>query len=125
MKLSKPFLISSRLLPAVKIADCTISLDPQTDRYYFDMDGGMEFSGDDFHSPACAKGKDVQHSMAALLGFVSAFAEGLNYESRNLDHKSENSDLFPFGMREWATQNSDEISMLAYELEEGERVVAY
>ena len=121
MTLKDPFLISSRLLPAVKIGDCTVSLDAQTDRYYFDFESGESIEGNDFNP----KTADVQEAMGCLLSFVGAFAEGCAYEDRNPGSESENGDLFPASMREWAMQNSDEISMLAYELEEGERVVTY
>jgi hypothetical protein len=68
------------------------------------------YDGDDIRS-GC--GADVDESDAArtLFEFLYAAAEAYRYEMNG--GTSENIDLFPRHVTEWAYQNSDEISLLA------------
>lgn len=59
----------------------------------------------------------TQEMLATLLTFLGAAAESYSYRQRT-GRNGENEDLFPAPVVEWAYQNSDELSMLAMELEE-------
>ena len=54
--------------------------------------------------------------LGTLLSFLGAAAESYDYQVRT-DEPGENLDLFTPPVVEWAYQNSDELSMLAYEIE--------
>jgi len=60
---------------------------------------------------------NANEALCALLSFLGAFAEGIAYSRRSENGDSENLDLFPEGMREWADAvGSDEFSMMADDL---------
>ncbi len=113
MILNSPFLISSRLLPALQVGGATIQLeyakrqgrDSRT-RYQWtiDLPNGQEFTGDDLQS-GC-QGGSLQNGFASLLSFLSA--------------ASYDDGMFPDAINEWAKQNSDELSLLSLEIEESE-----
>ncbi len=123
MILNSPFLISSRLLPALQVGGATIQLeyskrdgrDSRT-RYQWtiDLPNGQEFTGDDLQS--WCQGGSLQNGFASLLSFLSAAAESFRYKGMD----GENADLFPATVVEWAAKNSDELSMLSLEIEESE-----
>ncbi len=124
MKLHAPFEISARLMPAVRIAGATLSLNlsgRQTsdgrDVYvcWIDLPDGSEHEITDLRS-GC-QGGSVQEGMGALLSFLSAAAESRQYRERT-GRKGENEDLFPAPVVDWAADNSDEISLIASEIEE-------
>jgi hypothetical protein len=84
-------------------------------RYHYDIDTpGAHVESDDVQSGCC--GGDLRSGLACVLDFLSAFAEAVQYERGG--RKSETSDLFPACLREWADQNSDEIAILAMEVDE-------
>ena len=125
MQLQSPVLITSRLLPGVRVGGGTISItysDREGEggrtryRWFVDLDNGSEFTGDDLQS-GC-QGGSLQEGLVSLLSFLGAFAEAQRYPD------SENADLFPSGLAEWATANSDEISMLESEIEETVGLIA-
>ncbi len=126
MILNSPFIISSRLLPALQVGGATIQLeyskrdgrDSRT-RYQWtiDLPNGQEFTGDDLQS-GC-QGGSLQNGFANLLSFLSASGDSLNYQTRT-GREGENADLFPAPVVEWAAQNSDELSLLSLEIEESE-----
>ena len=111
MTLSSPFLISSRLLPAVSIGQgqeqITVSLSPSG----FILDGpfgehkvtGLRLS------PLC---KSVESAFETLLSFMSAAAESFRY--RGMD--GENSDLFPAEVTEALFQVSSELECVWFEI---------
>lgn len=112
MRLRSPFLISSRLLPGLKIGNGWIQLeyskrdgrDGRT-RYQWTIDlPSGEFTGGDLQS-GC-QGGTLQEGFESLLSFLSA--------------ASYDDGMFPEQINEWARQNSDELSMLAIEIEESE-----
>lgn len=111
MLLRPPMEISARLLPAVRIGDSWISLDYRGDRefkWYIDTPIG-EFSGTDFRGPACGDMDDfIRKSMESFLGFLDAFVEAIEY-TRRTGRESENADLFPAELTDWAVENRDEI----------------
>jgi hypothetical protein len=127
MLLSDPIVITSRLLPGVKVGDATVSIDyggttvdgRQQYLWYVDIDG-QEFEGDDLASGV--GGGSLQEGLSSLFSFLSAFAESVDYSART-GRDSENADLFPAGLADWASENSDELSMLSIELEETEGLI--
>ncbi|MCW4050798.1 MAG: hypothetical protein NWE89_13790 [Candidatus Bathyarchaeota archaeon] len=127
MEIREPLIITSRLAPGVKIGDATISIEyaditpdgRQAYRWFIDNGNGhrQDFRGEDLVSGV--GGGSLQEGLKSLLGFLGAFAEAIAYQERiYAGEPLENSDLFPVMLSEWATANADEISMLAYELEE-------
>lgn len=121
MMLKAPFEISSRLLPSVKVGGAVLSLEPKgrADRmgkpgwvWYIDFEDGREFTGSDLHGWG-----DTREMMGSLLTFLGACGESVNYRDRT-GREGENADLFPAEVGAWAAQFSDEISMLALEIEE-------
>lgn len=116
MTLTGPFIISARLMPAVKIGDATISIEYLSItsenrtryRYHIDMPDAKSFTGSDLKSGV--GGGSLQEGMCSLLSFLDACAE--SYPD------GDNADLFPKRIAEWAQQNSDEIGMLRCEIEE-------
>ena len=114
---TSPIEITSRLLFGVRIGHTEISITYATlqgkegrERYRYYIDGGdVSYTSDDLQS-GC-QGGNLQEGLESLLSFLGACAEG-----------GENADLFPPDVAEWAKSNSDEISMLAVELEEGEYI---
>ncbi len=116
MILTAPFLISARLLPALKIGAVTISLEPERQqldvphrcnlRFYFD---GPDFTYIDTSVGVFWNTKE-QDCFLVLLSFLSAAAEA--------SPTGDNADLFPPEIMAWAAEHSDEISMLQWDLEE-------
>ena len=125
VRLQAPLTISTRLLPALQVGDGWISLDgigwnPADDRhtcrFVFDLPSGASVD-DQLQMPDFGLDRDERTRAAfeSLLSFLSAAAESY---AANMDFSGENADLFAEPIVEWAYQNSEEISMLAYELEE-------
>ena len=122
MILRAPFMISSRLLPAVSIGQgteqITVSLSPSG----FILDGpfgehkvtGLRLS------PLC---KSVESAFETLLSFMTAAAESFRY--RGMD--GENSDLFPAEVTEALFQVSTELECVWADIwtaiESGEELV--
>lgn len=122
MTLHKPFEISSRLLPALRIGEVTISIESAgvtsdgRARWRYFIDGaGLEHSADDLCSGV--GGGSVQSAFESLLSFMSACGESVAYKRRS-GQAGENADLFPADVAAWCDENSDELSMLACEIEE-------
>lgn len=118
MELQYPLIITSRLLPGVQVGDAFISVEPARKldngrtvwRYFIDR-GEAEFEADDITGFG-----NEQGAICSVLSFLGACAEGRQRETRG--YESENADLFPQEIGEWAEQFSDEIGMLAVELDE-------
>ncbi len=118
MLLHSPFVIGSRLLPALRIGGAELSLEfigvrqnRCVWRWYIDLDGA-EYSAADLTSPA----DDTQAAFGSLLGFLGACAEAYHY-CRNSGRESENLDLFPLPVAEWAYRWDGELSMAREEIE--------
>ncbi len=118
MELHHPFIISSRLLPAVKIGEATISIsfDGESEgraryRYYIDTPH-FEYENNDVFSGV--GGGSLEEGMESLLSFLSACAESRRYR-RNFGG-GENADLFPDNIGEWAESVSEEISLVQCDL---------
>lgn len=127
MTLKKPFIISSRLLPALKIGNATVQLEYSKrpgaggrTRYQWIIDiqtdtGEQTFTGHDLQS-GC-QGGSLQEGFESLLSFLGAAAESLSY-TRRTGRETDNADLFPAAVAAWADQNSDEISLAEMEVRE-------
>ena len=75
---------------------------------------GLSYSDDDLQSGV--GGGSLQSGLESVLSFLGACVES--------GADGDNTELFPANVREWAEQFSDEISMLACELEERELITA-
>lgn len=119
--LKSPFCISSRLLPAVRVANAVLSIgygDATTNgrtryQYFIDFEGLSDFEGHDIQSGV--GGGTLKQGMESLLAFLYACGE-----SSRPGHKGENADLFPKEIAEWAYENLDEIGIVLAEVEETE-----
>ena len=124
MKLNPPFEISPRLLPAVRVGSAFVSIEfaGQTSdgraRYRYHIDTpDWEYTGDDLKSGV--GGGSLESGMESLLSFLSACGEAVAYSQRT-GRESENADLFPPHVAQWCYQNSDELSLLQFEISEAE-----
>lgn len=118
MIIKQPCIITSRLLPGITIGEATISIEyykqsPVTGhtwyRCYIDI-GEYCYSDENLKSGYC--GGSLQEGLCSLFNFLSAFAESRRYGMID----SDNWDLFPNRLADWATQNSEEIGFAAYQL---------
>ena len=90
-------------------------------RYKYYLDGpGLEISGSDLKSGV--GGGTLAQGMATLCNFLSAFAEALSYQERT-GRESDNADLFPAEVAEFARLFSDELSMAETEIEENKEAL--
>ncbi len=127
MNLREPIIITARLLAGVKVGVATISIDfaghtsDGRTRYNYFIDTPLfEYAGSDLKSGV--GGGSLQAGLESLLAFLSAAAESYAYQMRT-GRQGENADLFPANVLEWAYQHSDELSMLACELEEDRALI--
>jgi hypothetical protein len=120
MKLRPPFIISARLLPALKIGDVTLSLD---DRYaHGDRDVcTFYFDGPDFaHTDvglSVLPGTPAQRCFESMLSFLGAAAEAWDRPD------SDNRTLFPPAVMQWANENSSEIYQVESDLEHNPNLI--
>ena len=105
--LSDPFIISARLLPALKVGDGTLSLasaswnDERRLEFGFYLDTpDFEYFDDNLQS-GCG-GCEMVEAFENFLGFLEAAVESYCYEQRHLGAKGENTGLFPLHVVEWA-----------------------
>ena len=110
MNLKNPIIITPRLLPGVQIGKAFVSIEYAKQPgaqgrtrflWHIDIDK-KSFTGNDLQS-GC-QGGNLQEGLESLLSFLSAAP----YDAA----------LFTLPVSEWARENSDEISMLAMEIEE-------
>lgn len=111
MKLSAPFIISSRLLPAVSIGQgseqVTVSLSPSG----FILDG--PFGEHEVTDLTLRGNPSMESAFETLLSFMSAAAESFRY--RGMD--GENADLFPAPVTEAIAQVSSELECVHFEIQ--------
>lgn len=126
LRLTDPVIITPRLLPGVRVGDGFVSVQRHARlrvdgrhvfSYFIDLPSG-EHSGDDLSSPR----PSLQEALATTLSFLSAAGEGVEYEQRT-GRESDNARLFEPPVGEWAAQHSDELSMLANELDETDGLI--
>lgn len=136
MKLHPPFIITPRLMAGIRIGDSFVSIGYsnragessgrfQRARYVYHIDTPeWEFTADDLQSGLFEH--SLQSGMKSLLSFLSACSDAMYYNThRTFPHESENADLFPPHVAEWCYQNSDELSMLQYELSETPNLIEH
>lgn len=131
MELTAPFIITPRLLPGIKIGETILSFENWGNgpdgrikwRVFFDPSGEDKkllkktVMVDGFASHRWI-GQDnlfLLEQAKGLCSFLGAFVEASRYGP-----KSDNWDLFPDSLREWALHYSEEISMTGWEFEQGD-----
>lgn len=128
MILKPPVFITSRLLPGVKIGDATISIERGNNtiditrayyNYYIDLNG-RSFSSKELQSGV--SGGTLQEGLESLIGFLSAFAEAILYR-KVIGKMTENINLFPADLADWAVENVDKFVELQCELQEKELII--
>ena len=120
MILEYPLIISSRLLPAVKVADLTISIEPLDAhrwRAFFDFDDGREYTDETLRSGQGRPGRDAREMLGTLLVFLEACGEAAHYSEGTRRHV-ENADLFEKPLATWASEHTDDLTMTRLEIEE-------
>ena len=116
MILHDPFLISARLLPALRINDSTLSWDGNN--FYIDTPED-EFVIDDFHP---GPWHDTQECFKDILSFMEAANEAYLYDLRT-GVTSDNSGLFSPEITQWIVDHINEIEMLACEIEDENNLI--
>ena len=123
----QPMFISARLMAALKIGDDDVlhieaigrSGEGRVQyRYIIEHDGTVLHEADDISSGVGAE-PDYREAMSTLLSFLTAAAEAYRYGMGG-DRQSENRDLFPEPVMEWAYQMDSELQCAEMDLEEGE-----
>jgi len=124
MTLHDPFVITSRLMAGVKIGSAEISVgysrftshDGRTRyQYCIDHDKNSHESNELFSG---VMGGGLLDGMESLLSFLGAAADAYRYNMRGNGRKSDNSDLFPEWVMEWAYMNSSEIDCVKLDIED-------
>jgi len=122
MQLTNPVGITPRLLPGVQVGNGWIAIDyagvdpngRDIYHYYIDLQD-YTHHGVDLYS-GC-QGGSLQEGLSSLLSFLDAWVEALQHQG------SENANLFPQKLQEWAVGSADEIGMLSYHLKETENLI--
>jgi hypothetical protein len=122
MNINQPCIITARLLPEIRVADATISIEygdwtadgRQGYRYYIDGPG-LSHEGDDLSS-GCGGGTLLE-GLRSLLSFLGACGDSIKW-TRPSEEPGEHADLFPPEVAEWCGDNADELAYMSYELEE-------
>lgn len=127
MKLSYPVIITSRLLPGVLIGSTQVSIE-----YGMIQSDGRQCYNVYLDGPECShiengvrsgcQGGALQEGLASFLGFLSAAVESYQY-GQCTGLQGENARLFPLNVVLWVCQYSDEISLLSFDLEAGEKLI--
>lgn len=118
LNLRSPFMISSRLLPGLRINRACFQIDETQAKWILDIPR-LDGKGFDEHTGSVPEGniRNLQHMFEALLDFLQSAAESLDYE-RGFGGDGEFTDTFPAPVVEWALENMDELSILRNVLEE-------
>ena len=118
MKLNSPFIISSRLLPAIQLGKATIQLEragqltngKKIYRWTIDLDG-EEYSRTDLYCFG-----NLQEGFENFIAFLYSEASLFNYEKQSKRIVSFKNKLFPEEITRWAAAHEDELAMLEDEL---------
>ena len=126
MIIHPPCCITARLMAGIQVGDGTISIEygKSVDRhgrhnyhYCIDFPDGENHPYLELHEGEDLSGfGGLQEGLRSLLSFLSAAADAYWYEMSG--RESDNGDLFPPAVMEWAYRNSDAIEMAEMELEE-------
>lgn len=129
MKLSPPFIIGPRLLPALRIGDALVSIERDGEtrdnrdrfRYYIDLADGTEHTDNDLRSGV--GGCSIGEAFSSLLSFLIHSAESYRPDDRD-PRNNRSAGLFAEPVEEWAAQHSDELSALAFDLESADELIS-
>lgn len=133
MKLLAPFIISARLAPALRIGDATLSLVGTDVRQstepgalilgqrigatlVLDFADGTEYECSDLQS-GCGGFGSVVDIFETFLSFLSAAAEARAFTQRT-GIKSDNDDVFPEAVMQWAADNQFDIECTQCDLQD-------
>ena len=128
-KIKLPCIITSRLMPGIRIGELEISIryssregsEPGRVRYEYFLDHrDWSYSSDDLQSGCYVH--SLQSGLESLLAFLGACGEAWNYGNRT-GNESENADLFPQHVALWCADNEDEFAMLGFEIDERDWVI--
>lgn len=130
MRLQAPVIITARLMAGVKVGDdAFISIEYAGNdrdgrniyRYYIDApSANFSVVNNDIKGWG-----GLQEGLESLLSFLGAAAESYDYAKRMGKELSdtENGELFPANVTEWAYMNDSELSQLRLELEENAELI--
>ena len=120
--LTDPMFIGARLMPAARVGASTIHVFPHARddenrvvwRYIIEDSDGYVL--DDATALSSGTGDDIdpRQALATLAEFLTAAAEAYRHTLNG--QPSDNSDLFPPDVSEWAYEHDDELAALALEL---------
>jgi len=116
MILNPPFSITSGLYPGIKIGNATLECREGL-QFVIVFDDMSEYKIEDYKPGAC---HNLQQCFEDILAFLSTWIEALDYP------ESDNKDLFPKNnllLVKWAKKNSDDISMLQFDIQETEGLI--
>lgn len=120
MLLSNPVQITPRLLPGVQVGGAWLSIaygewtGDGRQGYVWHIDiGRKSYSGSDLASGVGGGG--LQQGLESLVSFLGACGESYRHYGKD----GENANLFSLPVAKWAAENSDELAMMGYYLEEG------
>jgi hypothetical protein len=126
MRLAAPLFISARLMAAVKVGDGAGTLHISPVRRDGEDRVVWRYVIEDGHGTVLDEAADLwtgsgdpvdpRKAMAALVGYLGAAAEA--YRVGMHGQASENADLFPPDVAEWAYMHDDELASLGLDLEE-------
>ena len=115
-----PCYITSRLMAGIDVGDATISIEygraqGRHGRHTYSYAIDIPALPDGYESSDLSGMGNLQDGLKSLLASLAAAAEAYRYTMRG--GHSDNSDLFPPEIMEWAYQNADGISMAESDLE--------
>ena len=105
--LHAPMFIGSRLMAAVKVADGgTIHIEPSRTEglhtvWHYVIETAEHGTHEDSDLRSPIEDSDIHKAMSSLLSFLGAAAEAYRHEMRT-SRETENSDMFPDAINEWA-----------------------
>ena len=126
MDVSRPLFIGARLMAAAEVGEGAGTLHVAPVRRDSDDSVVWSYVVEDSEHRELARGEDLRsgvgddadaiRAMEALVGFLSAAADAYSASTRG--RASENADLFPEPIMEWAHAHADDIAALAMDLEQ-------
>ena len=123
MIIKPPCMITSRLLPGIKVGDATLSIE------YSDCDkyGRKEFSWfvdvpgvGDFEGASLSGMGGLQSALGDLCYFLGHAGDWFNSMVKDPEDEKP---LFPPALCEWAGENVDALEMVRMDLEEGDKLI--
>lgn len=134
MKIQAPCIITSRLLPGVRIGETEVSIDYDDWRpddhfcgqyrmhYRVCIDSPTFNYESTDQASGCGRADRLQVALSACLNFLSSCGECVNYE-KSTGRTIEKFDLYPSEVAEWCAANANTLRSLASEIEETPNVI--